>query len=94
MFLLTKYEEYASNHPSLQGVQSIGLWRVGSDGIENVDENKKQGDMQSHSALKYEITNCFLDGHQKWRYVILLSESPTKEHESDTSDSIYDTESF
>ena len=42
--LLTKYEEYTGNDPGLEGIQSICLGRVGSDGIENIDQDKEECD--------------------------------------------------
>ena len=50
--MLTKYKEYASDHPSLKSIQAVSFWGVGGDGIENVYKDKEQGYQQSHPALK------------------------------------------
>ena len=42
--LLTKNEEYAGDNPGLEGIQSISLGRVGSDGIENIHQDKEESD--------------------------------------------------
>ena len=57
---VNKYEEYTGNHPGLEGIQAICLGRVGSDGIENIDQDKEQCDQQSHPALEVEVSDDLL----------------------------------
>ena len=34
---LTKDEEYGRYHPSLKSIETISLWRISCDSIENID---------------------------------------------------------
>lgn len=45
-----KYKQDASQHPDLNGRESFGFGRVCVDVIEDVDEDKEEGDEQSHAA--------------------------------------------
>ena len=38
---LTKDKEYAGDDPGLKCIEAVRLGRVGGDGIENIDKNKK-----------------------------------------------------
>ena len=45
-----EHEEDAGQHPHLDGGQSLGLGGVGVDVIEDVDEDKEEGDEERHAA--------------------------------------------
>ena len=42
------YMDDAGHHPGLHSCQTLGLWSVGSDRVEDVDQDEEQGDQQSH----------------------------------------------
>ena len=43
----------AGHYPGLHSRQTLGLGSVGSDRVEDVDQDEEQGDQQSHPAWKY-----------------------------------------
>jgi len=45
-----KDEQDAGQHPGLDGSQTLSLGGVGCYCVENVDQNKEEGDQQSHSS--------------------------------------------
>ena len=50
----SEHEEDASQHPDLDGGETLGLGRVGVDVVEDVDENEEEGDEESHAA-RYDV---------------------------------------
>ena len=42
------YMDNTGDHPGLHGRQTLGLRGVGSDRVEDVDQDEEQGDQQSH----------------------------------------------
>ena len=48
----TKNKENASQHPYLYSCEAFSLGRVGVDIVEDVDEDKEQGNKEGHSTLE------------------------------------------
>ena len=47
--------EDVRNYPSLDSSEPLGLWRVASHRVEDVDQHQEQGHQQGHSTCKFQI---------------------------------------
>ena len=47
------YMDDTGHHPGLHGSQTLGLGSVGSDRVEDVDQDEEQGDQQGHPTWEY-----------------------------------------
>ena len=46
----SKHEQQAGQHPALDSSQTLGLGRVGGDGVEDVDQDEEESDEERHPA--------------------------------------------
>ena len=72
----TKNKKYAGQHPYFNSGESLGLGGVWVDVIEDVDENKKEGNQKRHSRKKicvfcYSYINYIFSEHL---FCILMSD--------------------
>ena len=47
--------EGVKKYPSLDSSEPLGLWRVASHRVEDVDQHQEQGHQQGHSTCKFQI---------------------------------------
>ena len=47
----SEHKKNTNNDESFDCGQSLSLWNIGGDGVENVDQNQKYRDQQSHPAM-------------------------------------------
>ena len=47
--------EDVKKYPSLDSSEPLGLWRVASHRVEDVDQHQEQGHQQGHSTCKFQI---------------------------------------
>jgi hypothetical protein len=44
----TKYEKHADQHPDFNGSQTLRLWKVLFDGVDNVEQRQEEDHQQGH----------------------------------------------